>query len=371
MAPHPRSLSQVRLRQTILVTGAVLLTTAFGLSQSVQGPTPKRHPAAPPHPTTPLRPTAARPHPTTRAWFAATDGHPASSPTTSRPPPRPPRVGIRVPPWTTLATLHGPVPGYSVPAAVGPARIVAPTWGAAVTLPVTARRTHWLEVRVIGRPNGQTAWVPAADVSLTRTPYYIVIDLSRRHLLLFREGRLRLYAPAGVGAPETPTPLGRYFVGFFTRSPSPGYGPFVIVTSGLASTVTDWEEEGTPVITLHGPLDSAALITTCGAALSQGSVLLRDDDLQRLRPVPAGTPIDVMPTVTPGRRSTSTGDCGNGSVPSTSVAPGPPTGAAGPGSSKPVLGDTHARIRVCNRRSGICTFSPLSRPDAPEEGPDG
>ncbi|HXY26995.1 MAG TPA: L,D-transpeptidase, partial [Acidimicrobiales bacterium] len=179
MDPHTRAPRQVRLRRTIVVTTAVLLATAFGFYYSMQGPAPRRHPAA--------------------------EGHPASSPTTSLPPQRPPRVGIPVPPWTTLATLHGPVPGYPMPAAVGPARIVAPTWGAAVTLPVTARRTHWLEVRVIGRPNGQTAWVRAADVSLTRTPYYIVVDLSRRHLLLFREGKLRLYAPAGVGAPQTPT----------------------------------------------------------------------------------------------------------------------------------------------------------------------
>jgi L,D-transpeptidase catalytic domain len=207
-----------------------------------------------------------------------------------------------VPASTTLATLRGPVPGYSGPAAVGPAQIVAPTWGAAVTLPVVARRTHWLEVRTIGRPNGQTAWIPAADVSLTRTRYYILVDLSRKHLLLFWEGKLRLYAPAGVGAPQTPTPVGRYFVAFFTLSPNPGYGPFVIVTSGLASTISDWEEKGTPVITVNGPLYSAALIASHGgAAVSQGSVRLLDNDLQRLRPVPAGTPIDVVSTVTPTR----------------------------------------------------------------------
>ena len=206
-----------------------------------------------------------------------------------------------MPASTTLATLRGPVPGYSGPAAVGPPRIVAPTWGAAVTLPVVARRTHWLEVRVIGRPNGQLAWVPAADVSLTRTLYYIMVDLSRKHLLLFRGGKLRLYAPAGVGAPQTPTPVGRYFVAFFTQSPNPGYGPFVIVTSGFASTVTDWEEQGTPVISVNGPLDSAALIVSHGAAVSPGSVRLLDNDLQRLRPVPTGTPIDVVPTVTPPR----------------------------------------------------------------------
>ena len=292
LPPRRRVHRQVRLRLTIFATTTILLATAFGIYHSMQGPSPKSHPAAQPRPTTP-------PHPTNTQSFPAAKRHLAPSPTTSLPPLPRLRVGIPVPASTTLATLRGPVPGYSGPAAVGPSRVVAPTWGAAVTLPVVARRRHWLEVRVIGHPNGQMVWVPAAAVSLTRTPYYVMVDLSRRHLFLFREGKLRLYAPAGLGALQTPTPVGRYFVAFFTGSPNPGYGPFVIVTSGLASTVTDWEEDGTPVISVNGPLGTAALIATHGAAVSQGSVRLLDNDLQRLRSVPGGTPIDVVPTVTP------------------------------------------------------------------------
>ena len=276
MPPRHRVPRQVRLRRTILVTTAILLATAFGIYYSMQGPAPLSRPATEPQ-------------------------HGAPSPTSSLPPLPRLRVAIPVPVWTMLATLRGPVPGYSGPSAVGPARIVAPTWGAAATLPVVARRTHWLEVRVIGRPNGQTAWIPAADVAPTRTPYYIVVDLSRKHLFLFWKGKLRLYAPVGVGARPTPTPVGQYFIALFTRSPNPGYGPFVIVTSGLASTVTDWEEDGTPVITLNGPLDSTTLIAPHGAAVSPESVRVLDSDLQQLRPVPAGTPIDVVPTITPQR----------------------------------------------------------------------
>ena len=289
MTPHRRRVPrQVRLRRTILVTTAILFATAFGIYYSVQSRAPMTHRAAS------SRLTTSRSHPTTTQSFPAANPHPKPSTTSVAP-----HVGIRVPRWTTLATLRGSVSGYSVPAAVGLPRLVAPAWGAAVTLPVVARRPHWLEVRLIGRPNGQTTWVLATDVSLTRTPYFMMIDLSRKHLLVFRMGKLMLYAPAGVGASLAPTPVGQYFVAFFTQSPSPGYGPFVIVTSGLASTVTDWEEEGTPVLTLNGPLDSTAFITSGGAAVSQGSVRLMDDDLQRLRSIPAGTPIDVVPTVTP------------------------------------------------------------------------
>ena len=277
--PRRRISRQARLRRTILVTTTILLATAFGVAYySIQGSRPVTG--------GPAERQSARTRPVPR---------------TSTPPSLS-RLGIRVsaPRWTALATLNGPVDAYSRPAAVGPSQLLAPTWGSPMTLPVIGRRAHWLKVRVVGLPSGQTAWIPGAQVTLTRTPYYLIVDLNEKHLLLFRDGTLALYIPVGVGAPRTPTPVGRYFVRFFTRSPNPAYGPFVMVTSCLASTDTAWEEDGTPVITLNGPFESSALTPSHGAAVSQGSVLLSDGDLQRLRPVPAGTPIDILAKLSPG-----------------------------------------------------------------------
>lgn len=215
--------------------------------------------------------------------------------------PRGLRIGVSVPTWTTLATLHVPVLGYSEPSTLGRARFVGSSWTSPLTVPVLARHDNWLKVPLIGRPNGQTTWILANDVSLTRTPYCIVVDLSRKRLLLFEKRKLRLYAPAGIGTSQTPTPSGDYFVAFFAQSPNPSYGPFVIVTSGFSKTVSDWEEDGTPVITLNGPRGSDRQIASGGASISPGSVRLLDEDLERLRSVPNGTPVNVEPTISPKR----------------------------------------------------------------------
>jgi hypothetical protein len=125
------------------------------------------------------------------------------------------------------------------------------------------------------------------------------VDLSTHRLLLYDNSKLVLRAPAGLGAPQTPTPAGNYFVALFAQSPSPGYGPFVIVTSALADTITDWEQDGNPMIAITGPLDSQAVINAGGGAVTRGSIGLLDEDLSRLRNVPAGTPIDVVTTLRP------------------------------------------------------------------------
>jgi lipoprotein-anchoring transpeptidase ErfK/SrfK len=160
-------------------------------------------------------------------------------------------------------------------------------------LPVTADRGDWLKVRLPSRPNGQEAWVRTTDVTLTETPYRIVINLGARRLHLLRLGHEILDAPAGVGTATDPTPTGEYFVALFEKAPSAGYGPFVMVTSDHSNTITDWEQSGDAVIAIHGPLGASAEIGTHGAAISHGCVRLQNTDLAQLRPVPAGTPITI------------------------------------------------------------------------------
>jgi len=171
---------------------------------------------------------------------------------------------------------------------------IASTWNDAPSmLPVVADKGDWLEVRLPSRPNGQVAWIRGSDVTLTETPYRIVINLGTRRLHLLRLGHEILDAPAGVGTTTDPTPSGEYFVALFEQAPSAGYGPFVIVTSDHSDTITDWEQSGDAVVAIHGPLGASAKIGSTGAAISHGCVRLRNKDLARLRPVPAGTPITI------------------------------------------------------------------------------
>jgi len=149
-------------------------------------------------------------------------------------------------------------------------------------------------VRLAQRPNGSTAWVRDGDVDTAVSPYRIVINLRTTHLTLYRSGQPVFSAPVGVGLSAYPTPTGQYFVAFLAAPPNPGYGAFVMVTSAHSDTITDWESSGDALVALHGPLGSDRQIATTGAAVSHGCVRLHESDLVQLRPVPVGSPIDIV-----------------------------------------------------------------------------
>jgi len=130
-------------------------------------------------------------------------------------------------------------------------------------------------------------------VTITDTPYRIVVNLAAEHLRLYRLGKQIMNAPAGIGTKQDPTPTGQYFVAMLEESPSAGYGPFILVTSAHSEAIGDWEGSGDAVIGIHGPLGEGGLIGTSGAELSHGCIRLQLPDLARLRPVPVGTPITI------------------------------------------------------------------------------
>ena len=68
------------------------------------------------------------------------------------------------------------------------------------------------EVQLPIRPNGSTGWVRAADVHVRSVRTRIRVDLSKRRITLFRDGRAILVTTAAVGAPSTPTPTGHFYV---------------------------------------------------------------------------------------------------------------------------------------------------------------
>ena len=207
---------------------------------------------------------------------------------------------ITVAPSSLIATLKGPTPAYSDPTTQTVLGTISASWsGATLALPVIAQQGQRAEVRLLQRPNDGTAWIALASASLSYSPFHLYVDLSTNRLLLYNASKLVLRAPAGLGAPQTPTPAGNYFVVLFAKSPSPGYGPFIIVTSAIADTVTDWEQDGNPMVAITGPLDTEAAIARGGGKVSQACIRILADDLSRLRNVPAGTPVDVVATLKP------------------------------------------------------------------------
>jgi lipoprotein-anchoring transpeptidase ErfK/SrfK len=214
---------------------------------------------------------------------------------TTRPQTTPP-AAVRVAASTELATVRWAASRYASPGLLATGTVPASWFERPSVLPVIAARPGWVEVRLAQRPNDSTAWLPAANVTLSTTSYEIVVDLATTRLSLFDDGRLVFSAPAGVGTTSDPTPAGEYFVAFDERppQPNPGYGPFIMVTSAHSPTIGDWEGSGDAVIGIHGPLGDDSLIGTSGAKISHGCIRLHDQALEKLTEVPPGTPMDVV-----------------------------------------------------------------------------
>ena len=204
-------------------------------------------------------------------------------------------VGL-VPKATEVAATDGAIPGYPAPDQPSNTTVPATWYGYPTVLPVIATQTGWLEVRLAQRPNGSTTWVQSSQVTLSTTPYAMVLDLSTEHLTVYENGTQIDDFPAGIGTPDDPTPTGSFFMTMKVPPPDPSYGAFVLATSDHSDSITDWENSGDAIIGIHGPITSYddELIGTTGAPISHGCVRLHDADLAQLANIPAGTPLNII-----------------------------------------------------------------------------
>lgn len=150
---------------------------------------------------------------------------------------------------------------------------------------------EWVQVRLAGRPNGRTGWVPRGalgDFRLVRTQ----LRINRRTLraTLFDQGRPVFSAPIGIGRSQTPTPAGRYWVRERLTLGKKGgiYGPLAFGTAAY-SRLSEWPGGG--VIGIHGTNQPNLL----PGRVSHGCVRMRNADILRLgRLMPIGTPINIL-----------------------------------------------------------------------------
>lgn len=148
----------------------------------------------------------------------------------------------------------------------------------------------WVQLRVPGRPNGRTGWVPRAALgAINVVDTAIVVDRRRLTLTFSRAGRVVRRFPVGVGKAATPTPGGRFVVRELLKVPSghPTYGPYAFGTSDY-SVLSDWPGGG--VIGIHGT-DEPGLVP---GRPSHGCMRLRNRDITWLAVhAPIGTPIEI------------------------------------------------------------------------------
>ena len=155
---------------------------------------------------------------------------------------------------------------------------------------VVAGGTTWCEVSLPTTSAPRVGWVRRSVLgALHIVDTRLEVDLRRLRLTLSVDGVPVFHAPVGVGRPETPTPVGRFYIrDKLTRYDSPFYGPLAFGTSARSAVLTEWPAGG--FIGIHGTNEPQLI----PGRVSHGCIRLRNGDLLRLsRLLPIGTPVTV------------------------------------------------------------------------------
>jgi L,D-transpeptidase catalytic domain len=173
------------------------------------------------------------------------------------------------------------------------ARVQAKTeFGSPQTLAVAFRKGRWLAVRSPALGNRQVGWVDARVVALRllRRPVSLEVDLSRRELRVHAPDSPVRRISVAIGAPDTPTPPGEFYVTDKLNGADfgPYYGCCILALSGRQPNLPrGWS--GGDRLAIHG-----SLTATWGQAVSNGCLHADEPDLRYLmKIVPLGTAVTV------------------------------------------------------------------------------
>jgi hypothetical protein len=150
----------------------------------------------------------------------------------------------------------------------------------------------WIAVRHSSLGNDRVAWIEARRAPLVYAGRHVRLeaDLSRRELLVYSGDSLRRRLSVAIGAPDTPTPPGEYYVTDKLRGADfgPFYGCCILALSGRQPNLPQgWS--GGDRLAIHGSPSP-----TWGQAVSNGCFHASQDDLIYLmKAVPLGTPVSV------------------------------------------------------------------------------
>ena len=107
-------------------------------------------------------------------------------------------------------------------------------WGSPRILGVVKQRSGWLGVQAAELENGEIAWMRRSRGRLLCSRWSLHADLSRRRIVVKKDGKAVRKLGVGVGRPDNPTPTGRFSVTDklnVTDQSSP-YGCCVLALSG-------------------------------------------------------------------------------------------------------------------------------------------
>ncbi|MET0903282.1 MAG: L,D-transpeptidase [Acidimicrobiales bacterium] len=200
-----------------------------------------------------------------------------------------------VPPSTELATPKGSIAAYAAPegAAIGE---VGYWYGYPMTMPIVeeAGGGQWLRIMMPERPNGLTAWVRAADVTRSTSPWRMVLKLSETRVYVYKDGYEVWSAPVGIGRDHTRTPTGSYFVAVIEKPGAPGYGPIVLNLNAHSEDIQSWKGSGDAITAFHGPFGSEEVIRAGGGKVSNGCLRMLPEDQIKMDGIALGSPVEIL-----------------------------------------------------------------------------
>lgn len=170
-----------------------------------------------------------------------------------------------------------------------------PITGERTVLPVIGHRSgagiRWLHVRLPGRPNGRSGWIRQRGTVASTTSWHLVVELSTRRLIAYRNGRPVRIFKAVVGKPTTPTPQGEFFIEeSVLMQPADVGAPFAFALSARSDVLQEFDG-GPGQIALHGLANIGGVP---GTAVSHGCVRLDSDTMRWLAArIDPGIPVTI------------------------------------------------------------------------------
>ena len=156
---------------------------------------------------------------------------------------------------------------------------------------VDEQRGDWLKVLLPVRPNGSTGWIRRSDVRLAPNAFRIAVDLSDHKLTVYNADRVYLEDTVAIGASETPTPIGRFYIRVLLQPPDQNtvYGPYAYGLSSHSETLNEFNG-GDAEVGIHGNNDASVL----GKNVSHGCIRMDNAKITQLaRVLMLGTPVEV------------------------------------------------------------------------------
>jgi lipoprotein-anchoring transpeptidase ErfK/SrfK len=218
---------------------------------------------------------------------SATSAASGSQPTS----PAPKDAGLTLPSGSgaLVALLHHPTALLAKPGGRVLAKLALKTeFGSPQAMWVVRHSGRWLGVVTPKAGNGHVGWIPASAASLSRVNWELRVSLSGRKLTVLDDGKVRQRYTVAIGAPDAPTPTGRFAVTdrLLTGDPAGPYGCCILALSAKAPhAIQDWS--GGDRIAIHSTPETE----TIGEAVSHGCVRLTLAEGQWLiNHIPLGTP---------------------------------------------------------------------------------